>query len=80
MDLKNMRREDTLNINNTIAARFKAFFEEDEEKEMGKKFKKDKNLILVKKEYWFDFLLIFLFNKFLSIKRKLMEGWKKHQI
>ena len=51
MDLKNMRREDTLNINNTIAARFKAFFEENQEEEMGKKFKKDKNLILVKKEY-----------------------------
>jgi hypothetical protein len=51
MSSRNMRQEDTSAIKNTIAARFKAFFEEQDEGEMGKKLKKDKNLILVKKEY-----------------------------
>lgn len=39
-------------IKSTIAAKFKAFFEEQDEGEMGgKKLKKDKNFVLVKKEY-----------------------------
>ena len=49
---KNTQREDNGVIKSAIAAKFKAFLEEQEEGELDRKnVKKDKNVILVKKEY-----------------------------